>query len=340
MNRIPFRCFFLAMCLCECTGIFADSAGSPSLDIGGLFFGDLYLIPSHHLDTGEGAAGLVLRRGYLTLDADLTRRTFGRARLELNQSGEFETYTFDTRVKDLYLGWDLGRHRLITGLTSTMTYDLIESIWGFRYLARTPMDLQGVPSRDTGISLRGPLNSQGTLNYRAMVGSGLEFEADSSATTKWMGALTWKPDSRWTFDLYADFQDLKGTGTGSTVQAFAAYQGESMRWGLQYSNQRQDERLPIELASGFFVRILTPGSRLVTRIDRLLKPSARGNNISYLPIDPSATATLFFGGIEFQLTTHVSIIPNTVVTLYDRNDQGVRPDADMYLRLTLFANFE
>jgi len=34
------------------------------------------------------------------------------------------------------------------------------------------------------------------------------------------------------------------------------------------------------------------------------------------------------------------ITPNTIVTIYDHNDQGVRPNTDFYLRLTFFLNLE
>lgn len=90
---------------------------------------------------GDGAAGAWLRRGYLTFNGDFDEEWFGRLRFELNQSGEFETYTFRGQVKDLYVGHRLGQHRLLLGLTSTPTFDLVESAWGMRYLARTPMDL-------------------------------------------------------------------------------------------------------------------------------------------------------------------------------------------------------
>ena len=44
----------------------------PSLSVGGLLFGDLYYVPTHHTDEGDGAAGAVLRRGYLTFDTDFS----------------------------------------------------------------------------------------------------------------------------------------------------------------------------------------------------------------------------------------------------------------------------
>jgi hypothetical protein len=81
-------------------------------------------------------------------------------------------------------------------------------------------------------------------------------------------------------------------------------------------------------------------TRLVGRLDRLIKPSPKGNNISYLPFDPSAAATTLFAGVEFQPSPHFFVTPNAVVTYYDRNDEGIRPETDLHIRLTLLINFE
>lgn len=312
----------------------------PSLGVGGLMFGDLYHIPQHHLEDGDGATGAVIRRGYLTFNAKFTESWFGRMRFELNQSGEFETYTYETQFKDLYMGWNLGRQRLIAGLTSTPTFDLIEATWGYRFLARTPMDMQGSPSRDTGLNLSGPINASGTFSYRAMLALGVDFGADSTDESKWMGAITWRPSDRWIFDFYADFQALQGSRDRSTLQLFASYQAENFSWGAQYSNQDRQDDPPLELASVFAKAPLGEKTTLVGRIDRLIEPSPRGNDIAYIPFDPSAPATLFIGGVEFRTTPHLSFMPNVVVNRYDHNDEGVRPKTDVYLRLTLFLNFE
>jgi hypothetical protein len=310
------------------------------LDVGGLLFGDLYHLPSHHIDTASDATGAVLRRAYLTLDGSLGDAWTGRLRFELNQSGAFETYRFTSDVKDLYLGRRLGRHSLVAGLAPTITYDLIESAWGLRYLARTPLDLHGVPSRDTGVSLRGPLNAAGTLSYRVMAGLGVEFGADSNDQDKWMGALTWRPDDHWTLDLYLDFAQFSGSDDWVTRQVFVGYHSEGLRWGLQYSNQDRDDDPPLELASVFAVKQLSEGVSLIGRIDRLFEPSPKGDGISYLPMDPRARATQFFGGVEFRLHPRAALTPNLVSTRYDRTAAGVRPENDLHLRLTLFLDFE
>ncbi len=312
----------------------------PAFTLGGLLFGDFYSVPSNHLPEGDGAAGLVIRRGYLTLDADFTDNWFGRARIELNQSGKFETYTYMVRFKDLYTGWNISRQKLIVGLSPTPTFDLIEQIWGFRYLVRTPMDLQGVASRDTGISLKGPLNASGSFSYRSMVSAPVEFGNDSDDSTRLMGALTWRPAPGWAIDLYLDQQWGNSPANRSTYQVFAGYETETLAWGAQYSNQDRQEDPPLKLVSAFARKKLSGKTQLVGRVDHLLAPSPRGNDISYLPYDPSAKATMWVGGVEFQATPHFSITPNVILTHYARNDEGVRPKKDLYLRLTLFVNFE
>jgi hypothetical protein len=318
----------------------AAADGHPAFRAGGLVFGDLYHVPSHHSEAGEGATGLVLRRGYLTLNADFSEKWFGRLRFEINQSGDFESYDFDAQTKDLYLGRKLGDHKVLLGLSSTPTFDVIESVWGLRYLARTPMDLQGVASRDTGLAVQGPLGGSETFRYRFMYGAPVDFGGDSNDRERWMGALGWQPADGWTVDLYADYEALDGPRDRSTRQLFLAYQGDAHRWGLQYSNQDRQEDPPLELASIFFVRRVTHRASLFGRVDRLLEPSPRGDGIAYLPMDPSARATMMFAGVEFEVRPHLALTPNVVWTRYDRNDQGVRPEADLYLRLTLFIDFE
>lgn len=318
----------------------AEDGVPPSMDIGGLAFGDLYAIPSHHLPSGDGARGVVLRRGYLTFDFDFTEKLFGRLRFEINQSGAFETYTFSSKVKDLYLGGRSGRQTWVAGLAPTLTFDIIEAAWGLRYLARTPMDLQGVPSRDTGFSIKGPLNGSGSLKYRAMLGSGATFESDSNPHEKLMTALNWTPAPGWNLDFYADFEKRSNQKDRATVQAFLSRQTERLRWGVQYSNQGWQDEKPLELASAYAVGKLGQNSNWIGRIDHLFKPSPKGNGIAYLPYDPTARATMFIGGVEFMLSPHYRLTPNVVMTYYAKNDEGQRPATDLYLRLTLFIDFE
>jgi hypothetical protein len=319
---------------------FAQEEEFPSLSVGGLLFGDFYAVPSNHTIEGDGAAGMVLRRGYLTFDGDYSDNWFSRMRFELNQSGEFETYDFELSFKDLFLGWNIGRQKLLLGLSPTPTFDLIESIWGSRYLVRTPLDLHGVASRDTGVSLKGPINSSGTLAYRFMMGTKVNIGNESDDHQKWMGAISWKPSANWVLDFYLDYEGISGSFDRSTIQGFAGYQTDRFAWGLHYSNQDREEDRPLELASTFIRSSLTEKVTLIGRVDRLFEPSPRANNIDYLPYDPTARATTLIAGVEFHASPHLFITPNIFFTRYDHNDLGVRPNNDLHLRLTLFIDFE
>ena len=326
--------------LMACLVASKTAVGDATFDIGWLAFGDAYTVQSHHQEESEGATGVVLRRAYLTFNAKFSDRTFGRVRLETNQDGAFESYGFDTDFKDLYLGWNLGQHRLIAGLTATISFDLVESIWGSRYLARTPLDLQGIPSRDTGISLQGPLNSSGTLRYRAMYATQTSFGNDSGDNQRTMAAVRWLPSPGWTMDLFTDLERQDGPHDRTGWELFAGYQDDRWRWGAHYYKQDREQDPPLELASAFIKPSLTEDVRLIARVDRLFDPSPRGDDIAYLPFDSSAPATCLSGGLECQTSEHSLLTPNIVYTRYDDNPQGARPESDLLLRLTLLFNFE
>ena len=316
----------------------AAVADDVSFTVGGLAFGDAYHNPSHHLESGDGATGAVLRRGYLTLDAQLGSRWDGRLRLEANQSGEFETCDFEVDLKDVYLGYTFGQHRVAVGLQPTPTFDVIESAWGKRYLMRTPADLQGLASRDVGIALKGRLDD--SFSYRVMVGTGADFGAESGDGAAKMLALNWKVNERWTLDFYVDHERRPGETDVATGQVFAAYSGDSYRAGFQYIYRDRQSEAPGELASTYLVWETGRRSNLIGRIDRVSEPSLRGDNIAYIPFDPTAKATMFLAGWEHRLSEHFRVTPNAIVTTYDRNDEGIRPQTDIYLRVTFFLDFE
>jgi hypothetical protein len=324
--------------LAGCLPAFANDGAA--FEFGGLLFGDAYHVASHHSAAGDGATGLVLRRGYLTANVEFGEHWRGRARIEVNQDGEFETYSFDTRLKDLYLARRFSERELVIGLSPTLTYDLIESTWGARYLMRTPMDLQGVPSRDTGITLKGPLTHDGRIGYRAMYGSGLEYANQGGGSDKLMGAVTWTLSSGVQIDLYADYEKRAGETDRSTWQVFAGQKTDTLRWGLQYSHQDRQTDPKLELASAFVVGNLRDELSVIGRVDRLLEPSPRGDGIAYIPFDPSARATMALAGVEYRASPVLRITPNIIWTTYDRNAAGVRPDDDLHLRLTLYLDLE
>jgi hypothetical protein len=337
-SRIATLCCSIAI-LSWCTPSAAQDVEN-RLRIGGLLFGDAYYIANHHTAAGDGASGVVMRRGYLTANFDLGDSWDGRARIEVNQDGDFETYTFDTRLKDLYLARRFGRQEIVLGLSATLTYDLIESTWGARYLMRTPLDLQGVPSRDTGVTLKGRLGRGESVGYRFMYGSGLEYANQGGGGDKLMGALTWLHSSGVQIDLYTDFEKRPGPTDRQTWQIFAGQKTDTLRWGLQYSHQDRQNDPVLELASAFVVARPAEEFSLIGRVDRLLEPSPRGDGIAYVPFDPTAQATMLLAGLEYRFSPVLRMTPNVIWTSYGINSDGIRPEDDLHLRVTFFLDLE
>jgi hypothetical protein len=315
----------------------ADDQTSP-YSIGGLLFGDIYHVPNHHLPEGDGATGAVLRRGYLTANAKFENGWFGRLRVEVNQSGEFETYDFEADFKDAYVGYKFDHHEVMLGLQPSLTFDFIESVWALRYLMRTPADLQGVPSRDTGISLKGRISD--SWSYRAMIGVGADFGAESGDGENTMAAVNWTINENWSLDFYVDHERRPGPNDNTSGQIFAGYQGDGLRFGGQYLYRDREASPAGELASAFVVKDIGEELSFIGRVDRIMEPSPKGDNISYIPFDPTSRATMYLAGLEFQMSEHVYFTPNSIVISYDRNDAGVRPNTDFFVRLTVFIDFE
>lgn len=318
----------------------AQESEKSNFKIGGLAFGDFYYVDQNHLEDAIGDKGFVLRRGYITFNTKINQNWFGRFRIEVNQSSEFETYTYKAEIKDFYIGYKAGKHGIIVGLSPTKTFDIIENIWGLRYLTRTPMDLQGIASRDWGLTVQGPISRDNTLSYRVMIGDGVDPVDFDNLGIKYMGALSLRPTKKWLIDFYLDYEKMTNNNLTSTVQLFAAYKTENLRWGIQYSNQYRQNEPRLELASTFIVSKIYKEISLIGRVDRLLEPSPKGNDIAYLPFDPTAKATFLVSGIEIPISNHFLVTPNITFTTYDKSSNGNKPNNDLLYRFTMFLNFE
>lgn len=64
------------------------------------------------------------------------------ARIEVNQGDKFESDRFEAGAKDLYLARKLRAYEFAASLSTTLMFDLIESVWSARYFIRMPMDIQ------------------------------------------------------------------------------------------------------------------------------------------------------------------------------------------------------
>ncbi|UTF59909.1 hypothetical protein [Gilvimarinus sp. DA14] len=298
-------------------------------------FGDVYAIPDHHLDAADNDAGLWLRRLYLTLDLTPAELPISlRLRSETNGPDHIaESEDFSSQLKDAYFEWNTHNHKIIFGKQSALTFQRIESFWKFRSLEKTAPDLQGITSRIFGLGASGPLFSD-EVRYAFVISTSGTLGVDHAQQAKYQASLDIKLTERLSLELYAD--ELKSehdTPSANTEQVFIRWQDDRTRIGAHYTHRDSHggDNTPgdVELFSVFASTSATPWP-LIARVDRLLEPSARGENIDYMPFSPESKSTLYILGSEYRLSPELRLLPNIEYVNYDRDIAS-----DWYLKLTL-----
>lgn len=335
------RTFFVAMLLIlSSSAIAQESSWWDRTKIGVLAFGDYYYLVDSHDSALEDSNGFWFRRIYLTFDHKIDDRLSARLRFEASHPGDFtSSANMDPFVKDAYVKYTLNdRHTLIAGIQSPPSFNLIEDVWGYRPLEKTPNDLFRVhSSRDMGLAAQGKLNATGSMKYHVMFGNGNGVRNENNEG-KYIGAsFTFEPNDRFLVQLYADNDDRPGNTDRSTIQGFAAWQGDGWRVGAEYLSQ---DRGSTDLAVGSLYGVfdLTESAALVARWDRTFDPVPDADRISYMPVASGAEVNLILVGVDLKLHEKGGLIPNVEYLTYD-GVGGTTPDDDILPRLTFYLKF-
>jgi len=312
--------------------------------VSGYMFGDYYWIAAHHDAAIEDANGFWFRRIYITLDTPVSEDVSVRFRTEMSSPGDFKSKDkLSPKVKDAYLKTSVGRSKLLVGISPTPTWDLVEHVWGYRSVEKTPADLQKFGhSRDFGVSLKGKAGAGNRIGYHVMLANGAGNGTETNQGKKAMGALTYTQGSA-VVQGYADYEELPGHHDRVTVQGFAAYKTERFRAGGQVLYQRRQLGAAgeegFELLSGFAAGEVGEDLWGYARFDRTVDPNASGAKIAYIPFDPSAASNLFIAGLDWSPRPKVHVEPNVEVVVYDAAPNGTTPDTDVIPRISFFYKF-
>jgi len=322
--------------------------GSDIGDISGLVFSDFYWMASHHNDNVEGNNGFWIRRVYLTYDRELSDAFSTRFRLEGSSSGDFFTDPKITPVvKDLYLKWENDRHEILAGISSTPTWGLVEDVWGYRSVEKTPLDLVDFgSSRDFGISVKGQLNDTGDLNYHFMFGNGNSNRAEDNFGKKAMLAVSYALTEEVVVELYGDWNDNQDNTDWLTFQTFIAYRTDALNAGLLYAHQKRNNAallpgndLNLDLVSVFARYALDENIVGFFRLDHAFDPIPGVDDSDYLPISGLTEPTILIAGIDYSIESNVHLMPNLEAVFYANDDLGFNPGTDLIPRLTLYYRF-
>ena len=326
------------------------AAEAPKGKLSGLVFGDYYSFPKQHLPAWEGQHGLWLRRVYLTYDYTFTPRLTTRLRLEMNSNGKLAGGSLEPYVKDAYLRWTFaGRQQLTAGIQPSLTFEFLESVWGLRHIEKTPVDLYRVDSsRDTGLTVSGPLNASRTLKYAAQYGNDSGNNAETDKRKGFRLAARYETDPGFSVEGMFGRAERADDADRTTAQLFGAWRTERGRVGAQYTTQKRAAPagstaadIDLDIMSGFGVVDLKAGSTSAfVRVDRYDDPCADCAGIDYLPIDTTQPFTMTLAGVEYLLHPSVRISPNVEWVKYSKPEGGATaPKDDLALRLTFFWSF-
>jgi len=299
---------------------------APPYRFTGLVFGDYYYFSDHHDSKWESQQGFWLRRAYFTFDYTFTPRVTTRFRLEANSNGKLAGGSLTPYVKDAYLRWTFyGRQQLTLGIQPSLSFDHVESVWGLRHIEKTPLDLyRWDSSRDTGVTVAGPMNEANTLKYSVQFGNESGNNAETDKFKAIRVAARYETNPGLTVEgMFAQFARDKDADR-TTAQVFAGYRARKARAGLQYSYQKRQAAtgttlpdLELDIFSGFAVADLKPQKfSIFARVDRYDDPCPDCSGIDYLPIDTSAKFTMFLAGVEYYLIPAVRFSPNVEWVTY------------------------
>jgi hypothetical protein len=352
------KIFFLFFLL-----IFLESLNAQDkspMKISGLFFLDYFENVSRDPDisnlkntalTGmKDFHGFQFRRIYFTLDYNISELITARFRLEADgveltpKSSKISPFIKDAYIKfkNVFNGSDVS-----VGIQPTLGYEVSETVWGYRSLEKTQLDLRNIlSSRDMAVSIKGKFDNEGTFNYGLQYGnsSGLKPESDNSKRLSAIFHI--KPLKNFHITVYGE-QNYFATDTNRTnLSIFAGYsENEKFSIGSELFMTSQAKSFQkageTELQSlkkfGFSVfghYYFLSDFAVLVRYD-MFDPNT-DNNIK------GDSRKYFVAGIDWKIDKKCSIIPNIQYETYEKIIAGNVDksfDPSLNARITIVYNY-
>ena len=306
----------------------------------GYMFGDYYYFFKDHKTELNDQRGIWFRRIYFTYDYKINSSFSTRLRLEMSNEFNFEeAKTMIPFVKDAWFKYKFSNQSLIIGISPTPTFQLIQKIWGYRSVEKTPLDLQRMASsRDFGLALKGKFDERGMFKYHIMFSNGSSNKQEIDKGKSGLLALAFYPVKEFVIEVYGDYADHAGSTDWYTLQAFIGYKTKTVRAGILYADQTRQmedvENKKMRVASLFIVGEVSEQFSLFGRVDRNFEPNPQGDKIAFLPFDLTSSNIFFVGGVDWHPVKQVRFMPNVECIKYDENDEGVTPTSDIIGRIT------
>lgn len=334
----------------------------------GLMFGDYFYnisrdsliddLSNKALDGEKDLNGFQFRRIYFTYDYKISDQFSTRFRLESQTVIGVNNTIFTAFIKDAYLNWKniFEGSNFIFGIQPPPTFAVSEDFWSYRSLDRTIMDLRRIASsRDFGASLKGRLNSSGSIKYWLMYGNGNAFESEGDRFKRAYAHIELQPSEALKLTLYTDYRFKPKK---EYTQVAESYNNDALTSAL-FIGYQDDNTFRVGAES--FLQI-TYNDLIQTEETDYLIQNRNGLGVSlfgwykftdllvgvgrYDYFDPNMSADFkgdsrnyFILGLSFILHDKVSITPNVLLETYEKPVNGVEIDPSLTGRITFYYEF-
>lgn len=343
MKRIGVLCTLL-LCIFYSQSLAQVTVGEKGT-LSGTVFSDYYWMAQHHDSDIEGQNGFWFRRIYLTYERQFSDSFSSRVRLEAASEGGFGSEPeMIPNIKDAYLKWQNGRHQIYAGISSTPTWGLVEDVWGYRSVQKSPLDLYDFgSSRDFGLSFKGSLGKAGDFNYHFFLGNGNSNRAEIDKGKKLMLSLGYDITDNFVIEGYVDWNADPNAFDTYTGQLFAGYRSETFNLGVLAAHRDTEplevDEAAIDLVSLFTNFTINDQVKGYLRADHSFESYTDGSGNSYLPFAEGVESTFMVGGLDILLEEQIHLMPNIEAIVYGEDTFGQTPTTDVIPRLTLFYEF-
>ncbi len=261
-------------------------------------------------------------------------------------------------MKEAWLTWKniFDGSNFTFGLQLTPGFAISEAAWGYRFLEKTIMDQKGlVGAVDLGMSLRGKLNDDATLNYWLMIGNNDASGtiAENNKYKRYYGNIQWLPATNWQATAYLDYAGAAKISNSlanstSTEAIFVGYGKSSLNSTVPTETNVGAEIFMQEQANGYTTPskayatrnalgywvygqyYFTPEIAVVARYDRYDPNTASDLNAQ------GDSRNYVLGGFVFKPDKNIYISPNVVYETYETPVSGIAIDASVTARLTFW----
>src|SRR5262249_6390055 len=170
----------------------ASTAGQAR--ISGMVFADA-LVALEGASTPADSSAFRIRRVQLTADEDLDSVFAARVQFEVDDGELTSRGKSAAFLKQAWLRWrHLGAFGDLTfGVSTTPTWALVESYWGYRSLEKTVLDLQGLGfATDLGVALQRAPGAASPIGWHLMLSNDNGQKPENNASKKLSLSLPWR----------------------------------------------------------------------------------------------------------------------------------------------------